>query len=70
MKEDNQFSQFFTKKVSNPRLIDVDVPNQPNQSYSSKRHEGVVRVVYVDRMAAVLDRLDSELKSDVKNEPP
>lgn len=61
MKEDNPFSEFFKKKVTSSRLIDVDASRKPNQTKSSRHHEGVVRVVYVDRMAAVLDRLDSEL---------
>ena len=61
MKEDNPFSEFFKKKVTNSKLIDVDASQKPNQTKSSRHHEGVVRVVYVDRMAAVLDRLDSEL---------
>lgn len=60
MKEDNPFSEFFKKKATNPKLIDVDGSQKPNQK-NSRHHEGIVRVVYVDRMAAVLDRLDSEL---------
>ena len=68
MREDNLFGQFFKIKENNSRLICDDDPQQKQQkSKSSRSKEGEIRVVYVDQMAAVLDRLDAELEPDLKD---
>ena len=68
MKEDNLFGQFFKIKENNDRLFcDDDLQQKQQKSKSSRSKEGEIRVVYVDQMAAVLDKLDAELEPDLRD---